>query len=143
MFYGTDSRVTSSNYPEQVWLQVPVRKSKLENPYEGPYQILSSRPPNYVIDYKGTEMTVSKPRMERPNYVIVDDDESTHDEEAAGPAPNIEEETYDAFEDVLQPRLTAPETLHYPFRIKRGCRGTVIWSAIGAGMALGVLKLMV
>ena len=42
MFYETDSRVTSSNYPKKVWLQVPVRKSKLENPYEGPYQVLSS-----------------------------------------------------------------------------------------------------
>ena len=58
-FYEPDSRaVTSSNFPEQVWLQVPVRKSKLENPYEGLYRVLSSRPPNYVIDYKGTERTV-------------------------------------------------------------------------------------
>ena len=106
----------------------PGAESKLENPYEGPYQVLSSRPPNYVIDYKGTKRTVhitqvkpvNIPRMERPNYVIVDDDESTHNEEAADPAPNIEKETYDAFEDVPQPRLTAPETHHYPFRIKRG-----------------------
>ena len=104
-----------------------MRKSKLENPYEGPFQVLSSRPPNYVIDYKGTKRTVhitqvkpvNKPKMEKPNYVIVDDDESTHDEEPAGPVPNIEEEEYDAFEDVPQQRLTAPETHHYPCRIKR------------------------
>ena len=132
MFYETDSRVTSSSYPDKVWLQVPVRKSKLENPYEGPFQVLSSRPPNYVIDYKGTERTVhitqvkpvNKSMTGNPNYVIVNDDESTDDEEPAGLAPNIEEEEYDSFEDVPQPRLTAPDAHHYPERIKRGCSVT-------------------
>ena len=76
---------------------------------------MSSRPPNCVIDYKGTERTVhitqvkpvGKPRVDRPNYVILDDDdESTRDEEAVGPTLNneeVESEAYDAFQDVPHP----------------------------------------
>ena len=133
MFYEPDRRaVASSNFPEQVWLKVPLRKSKLKNPYEGPYRVLSSRPPNYIIDYRGSERTVhitqvkpvSKPKMVRPSHVIVDDDdESMPDGEATGPAlDNIEIEQYDVFQDVPQPvpRLATPETHQYPYRIRRG-----------------------
>ena len=74
---------------------------------------------------------VGKPKVDRPNYVVLDDDdELTRDEEAVGPTLDNEEmenDAYDAFQDVPQPvpRLMAPETHHYPYRIRRGCSGMV------------------
>ena len=44
--------------PERVWLQVPVRKTSLENPFEGPYKVVAHQYPNITIAYKGGTRTV-------------------------------------------------------------------------------------
>ncbi|XP_044755009.1 uncharacterized protein LOC123313962 [Coccinella septempunctata] len=48
-------------------------KKGLQNPYDGPYEVLSRSPKHFVIKINGKETTVTIDRL-KPAYVIADDD---------------------------------------------------------------------